>query len=90
MNKAELVEAVSDEIGISKKKAGNVLHAMTKAITNALSKDEKVTFVGFGTFQVRQRKERKGINPQTRKSMQIPAKKVLKFKAGKELREAVG
>lgn len=89
MNKAQLVEAVSDKIGITKKKAGNVLDAVIKTITGALSQGEKVTLVGFGTFQMRQRKERKGVNPQTRETMQIPAKKVLKFKAGKELRQVV-
>ena len=89
MNKAELVSEVSDETGISKRTAKNILDAITKTITGTLSQSEKVTLIGFGTFQVRQRKARKGINPQTGQTMQIPAKKVLKFKAGKELRESV-
>ncbi len=89
MNKAQLVEAVSDKIGITKKEAGNVMHAVIKTITGALSQGEKITLVGFGTFQVRQRKARKGINPQTKEALTIPAKKVLKFKAGKDLRKAV-
>ncbi len=89
MNKAQLVEAVSDKTGITKKKTGNMMDAVIKTLTGALSQGEKVTFVGFGSFQVRQRKERKGVNPQTGQTMQIPAKKVPKFKAGKELRQAV-
>jgi DNA-binding protein HU-beta len=89
MNKAQLVEAVSDKTGITKKKAGNVLDTITQTIAHTLSNNEKITLVGFGTFQVRQRRARKGINPQTKEALTIPAKKVLKFKAGKELREAV-
>jgi len=90
MNKAQLVEAVSDETGITKKEAGNVLDAVTETIIDTFSKGEKVTLVGFGTFQVRQRKERKGINPQTKEALTIPAKKVPKFVPGKKLRQAVG
>lgn len=89
MNKAQLVEAVSDKTGISKKKAGNVMDTVIKTITGALSQGEKVTLIGFGTFQVIERRAREGRNPQTGEKLQIPAKKVLKFKAGKELREAV-
>jgi len=89
MNKAELIETVSDKTGLTKKKTGNVVNTITKTIADTLSKGEKVTLIGFGTFQARQRKERKGINPQTKEVLTIPAKKVLKFKAGKELREAV-
>lgn len=89
MNKAQLVEAVSGKTGITKKKAGNVMDAVIKTITGTLSQGEKVTLLGFGTFQVRQREARKGINPQTKEALTIPAKKVPKFKAGKELRKAV-
>ena len=89
MNKRELIEAVSDKTGITKKKTGNVVDAVTETITDTLSQGEKITLVGFGTFQVRQREARKGINPQTKEALTIPAKKVLKFKAGKELRQAV-
>ena len=63
MNKAELVEAVSGKTGTTKKKTGNVLDAVTETITDTLSQGEKVTLIGFGTFQVRQRKEKKGVNP---------------------------
>lgn len=89
MNKRELVEAVSDKTGITKKKIGNVVDAVTETITDTLSQGEKITLVGFGTFQVRQREERKGVNPQTKEALTISAKKVPKFKAGKELRQAV-
>ena len=89
MNKAELVEEVSSKVGITKKDAGNVVDAVTETIINTLKKGEKVTLVDFGTFQVIERKARKGINPQTRKTIQIPAKKVPKFRPGKGLREEV-
>ncbi len=89
MNKVELVEEVSDQTGITKRRARNVLNAMTKAITNALSNGEKITLVDFGTFRVVQRKAREGRNPQTGEGLQIPAKKVPKFRPGKNLREAV-
>jgi len=89
MNKAELIEGVSGKTGLTKKETGNVVDTMTGTITGTLSKGEKVTLVGFGTFQVRERKARKGVNPQTRETIQIPAKKVPKFKAGKSLREKV-
>jgi len=89
MNKAGLVEEVSDKTGITKKQAGNVIDAITDTVKETLSKGERITLVGFGTFQVRQRKAREGRNPRTGKKLEIPAKKVPKFKAGKNLREAV-
>ena len=89
MNKAELIEEVSGKTGLTKKETGNVLDAMTETITDTLSKGEKVTLVGFGTFQVMRRRARKGVNPQTRKAITIPAKKVPKFRPGKGLREKV-
>ncbi|MBA7492455.1 DNA-binding protein HU [subsurface metagenome] len=89
MNKVELVEAVSDQTGITKKEARNILDAVTEAITNALSNGEKITLVDFGTFHVMERKAREGRNPRTGEGLQIPAKKVAKFRAGKNLREAV-
>ena len=89
MKKAELVEEVSDKTGITKKQAGNVLDAVAETVTNTLSKGKKVTLIGFGTFHVRQRKAREGRNPRTGKKLEIPAKKVPKFRAGKNLREAV-
>ena len=89
MNKAELVEEVAGKAGLTKKEAGDVVDAITSAITDSLVRNERVTLVGFGTFQVRQRKARKGVNPQTREAINIPAKKVPKFTAAKALREAV-
>jgi len=89
MNKAELVEEVAGKASLTKKEAGDVVDAITSAITDTLAMNERVTLVGFGTFQVRERKARKGVNPQTREAINIPAKKVPKFTAGKALREAV-
>ena len=89
MNKAELVEAVSDKAGITKKQAGNVIDAITDTVKETLSKGERITLVGFGTFHVMERKAREGRNPRTGKKLEIPAKKVPKFRAGKNLREAV-
>jgi len=89
MNKAELVEEVAGKVSLTKKEAGDVVDAITSAITDTLAMNERVTLVGFGTFQVRERKARKGVNPQTREAINIPAKKVPKFKAGKNLKEAV-
>jgi len=89
MNKAELVEEVAGKVGLTKKETNNVVDAITSAITDSLARNERVTLVGFGTFQVRERKARRGLNPQTGKSIQISAKKVPKFLAGKSLRQAV-
>jgi len=89
MNKAELVEEVAGKVGLTKKETNNVVDAITSAITDSLVRNERVTLVGFGTFQVRERKARRGVNPQTREAINIPAKKVPKFTAGKALREAV-
>jgi len=89
MNKAELVEEVSGKTGLTKKETQNVINAVTETIGDTLSRGEKVTLVGFGTFQAANRKARRGVNPQTRESIQIPAKKVPKFTSGKGLREKV-
>jgi len=89
MNKAELIEEVAGKTGLTKKDVGVVLDAFIETVGDTLSKDEKVTLVGFGTFQVVQRKARRGRNPQTGKELQIPAKKVPKFVPGKGLREKV-
>ena len=89
MNKAELVERVAGEVGLTKKDVNNVVDAMTSAITDSLAGGEKVTLVGFGTFQVQKRKARQGVNPQTGDKISIPAKDVPKFKPGRSLREAV-
>ncbi len=89
MNKAELVEKVAGKVGLTKKDVNNVVDAVTSAITDSLAGGEKVTLVGFGTFQVQKRKARQGVNPQTGDKISIPAKDVPKFKAGRSLREAV-
>jgi len=65
MDKAELIEEISSKVGLTKKDTGNVVNAIVQTITNTLKKGEKVTLVGFGTFQVLERKARRGVNPQT-------------------------
>jgi len=89
VNKAELVNEVSGEVGLSKRETQKVVDAIIGTIGDTLAAGEKVSLVGFGTFRVRSRKARRGVNPQTRESIQIPAKKVPKFSAGKILREKV-
>jgi len=90
LNKAELVEQVAGEVGLTKKDVNNVIDAMTSAITDALAKRDKVTLVGFGTFLVQKRKARQGVNPQTGAKINIPEKEVPKFRPGRALREAIG
>ena len=87
MNKAELVEEVANQTGLTRNVCREAVNAMISAITDSLGREEKVTLVGFGTFQVIERKARRGVNPRTREAIQIPAKKVPKFRAGKGLRE---
>lgn len=85
MNKTDLVAKIAEGAGMSKVDAKKALEATLDAITAAVKKDEKVALVGFGTFSVTKRDARKGINPATKKAITIPAKKVVKFKAGSEL-----
>ena len=82
MNKTELVAKIAEGAGMSKVDAKKALDATLEAIKKAVKKSEKVALVGFGTFDVTKRKARKGINPATKKAITIPAKKVVKFKAG--------
>ncbi|MCS7173201.1 MAG: HU family DNA-binding protein [Armatimonadetes bacterium] len=89
MNKEQLVERIAQVAGLSKKDANAALDAALDAIKTALRRGEKVTLVGFGTFQVRERRAREGRNPQTGEKIRIPARKVPAFTAGKELRTAV-
>jgi len=89
LNKSELIAKVADKTGLTKRAAGESVEAVLAAIEEALAKGEKVTLVGFGTFEVRQRAARKGVNPATGASINIPATKVPAFKAGKSLKEAV-
>ena len=89
MNKAELVAAISEKTGTSKKSTETSLNAFVEIVTEALKKDEKVQLVGFGSFEVRKRAARKGRNPQTKEEIKIPASKAPVFKAGKALKELV-
>ena len=89
MNKSDLVNAVAEKAGVSKKVADASVVAVFDAIKAGLGKGEKVQLVGFGTFETRKRAARKGRNPQTGKEMKIAAKTVPAFKAGKALKEIV-
>jgi DNA-binding protein HU-beta len=89
MNKAELIEAIAKQTGLSKKDAGAAVGAFTNAVSKELKKKGKVQLVGFGTFETSKRAARAGKNPQTGKAIKIPAATVPKFKAGKALKEAV-
>jgi DNA-binding protein HU-beta len=85
MNKSELVSAVAQKSELTKVDAKKALDAVLEAIGEELKNDGKVVLVGFGTFSVTERSARKGINPRTKEPIDIPAKKVVKFKAGSEL-----
>ena len=89
MNKAELIEAMAKDAGVSKASAAKALDSFTKHVTRSLKKNNPVTLVGFGTFSVTRRKARTGRNPQTGEQIKIAAKKVAKFKAGKKLTGAL-
>lgn len=89
MNKADLIDAIAKKAEMTKKDAGVALDAIIESVSGSLSKGEKVTLVGFGTFDVRERKARTGVNPRTKAKIKIPASKAPVFKAGKELKEKV-
>jgi DNA-binding protein HU-beta len=90
MTKAELVDKMAKDAGISKVAASNALNSFIDGVTKALKKkDGKVTLVGFGTFAKARRKARKGRNPQTGEAIKIKAANVVKFKPGKALKDAV-
>jgi len=89
VNKAELINEIAAKAGITKKEAALTLEAFINGVKDALSRGEKVQLVGFGTFSVRERAARSGVNPRTGEKITIPAAKVPVFKPGKELREAV-
>lgn len=89
MNKADLVAMVAEKTDMSKKDSEKAVSAVFGAIEEALAKNDKVQLVGFGTFEVKNRAERTGRNPQTKESIIIPASKVPSFKAGKALKDAV-
>ena len=89
MNKTELVAAMAEKAGLSKKDAEAALKAFTDTVAEELKKGEKIALVGFGTFEVSERAAREGRNPQTGAPMTIAASKAPKFKAGKALKDAI-
>ena len=89
MNKAELVAAVAEKTGSTKKDAELAVNAFVSCVEGALVKGEKVQLIGFGTFEISERAARTGKNPQTGKEIKIPASKSPKFKAGKALKDLV-
>ncbi len=89
MNKSEMIDAIAEGADISKAAAGRALDAAIAAVTETLKKGETVNLIGFGTFEVRERKARTGRNPQTGATIQIAAAKSPAFKAGKALKDAV-
>ena len=89
MNKTDLVKKIAEGAGISQAEAKKALDATIAAVKDALAKNDKVALVGFGTFSVAERPAHEGINPATQQKIQIPAKKVAKFKAGAELADAL-
>lgn len=89
MNKSELVSAIAEDLGFTKKDTSSVVDAVFQKISEALSNGEDVALAGFGTFKVKDRAERAGRNPQTGESIVIPATKAVTFKAGKALKDSV-
>ena len=89
MNKAQLIDSIAGESGLTKADAKKALDALVKTTTDALKQGDRVALVGFGSFSVSERNARTGRNPQTGKPITIEAKKVVKFKAGSELGETV-
>ncbi len=89
MTKAELIDKIASNAGLTKTDAGKALDAALDSVKAALKKGQKVTLVGFGTYSVSKRKARKGRNPRTGAEIKIPARKVPKFTAGKTLKDAV-
>ena len=90
MNKTELISAIAEKSGLSKKDSEKALSAALDAIVEALKNDEKVQLVGFGVFDVKSRAARTGRNPRTKEAIQIPASKIPQFKAGKAFKDAIG
>lgn len=89
MNKAELVNAIASETGLSKKDTEATINSFVKVVSNELAKKEKVQLIGFGTFETRERAARTGRNPQTGKEIKIAASTTPAFKAGKALKDIV-
>lgn len=89
MNKAELIAAVAEKTGLTKKDSERAVNATFQAITETIETGEKVQLVGFGVFDVKRREARVGRNPKTKEEIQIPASRVPVFKAGKALKEII-
>ncbi len=89
MNKTELIAAISEKTGMTKKDAEKALLAVVDTITETVVKGDKVTLVGFGSFETKTRDARMGRNPKTKETIEIPATRVPVFKAGKALKDAV-
>ncbi|MDO4177700.1 MAG: HU family DNA-binding protein [Phascolarctobacterium sp.] len=89
MNKTELIAAVAEKAGMTKKDVEKAISATLETVKETVAKGDKVAVVGFGTFEPRQRKARTGLNPQTKKKVKIKAATVPAFKAGKAFKEAV-
>ena len=89
MNKSELIDAIAESAELTKADAGRALDGFINAVTSALKNGDSVALVGFGTYSVKDRAERKGRNPQTGREITIQAAKVPSFKAGKSLKDAV-
>lgn len=89
MQKTDFIARVAEQTGVSKKTTRQVIETALDLIAKSLASDEKVVLSGFGTFEMRQRRERRGVNPQTRQAMTIPASKTPGFSASNNLKEAV-
>jgi len=89
LNKSELINAIAEKSGLTKKDSEKALNAFVEAVEESLIKGDKVQLIGFGTFEVRERSARKGRNPQTGEEIMIPAAKVPAFKPGKALKDSV-
>jgi DNA-binding protein HU-beta len=87
MNKADLIQAVAEKSGLTKKESASAVDAIFNGISDSLAKGENVQLIGFGTFEVRNRKDREGRNPATGEAIKIKASKVPAFKAGKALKD---
>ncbi|MDR3118727.1 MAG: HU family DNA-binding protein [Mediterranea sp.] len=89
MNKAELISAIAETSGLSKVNSRKALDAFMSSVTKSLKDGDRISLVGFGVFHVVERQARTGVNPTTKQPIQIPAKRVVKFKAGAELSEGI-